>query len=192
MKIYIKNGISNLTFNDRVLKIATLIEEPNAIDIYKVYDDIYSSPVDASYSSNPYTFTSSQNGVDFAIDFEEAEEMLMEIKEEYIIPLKVLYPEISNNDLPSEAFPDTLSTYKTTYSSSNTARTTNLILAAQKINGTVLMPDEVFSYNNVVGARTIEAGYQNAAMYVDGEVVDGLGGRNMSSYFNFIQCLLVC
>ena len=55
----------------------------------------------------------------------------------------------------TEAFPDLLSTYSTNYAASNKNRTTNLILAANKINGTVLMPGETFSYNKVVGARTI-------------------------------------
>ena len=76
----------------------------------------------------------------------------------------------------SEAFPDLLSNFSTYYSASNVNRTTNLRLAANKINGTVLMPGETFSYNKVVGARTIAAGYKEAPIYVSGEVVDGLGG----------------
>ena len=38
------------------------------------------------------------------------------------------------------------------------------------------MPGETFSYNKVVGERTIAAGYQEAPIYVSGKVVDGLGG----------------
>ena len=38
------------------------------------------------------------------------------------------------------------------------------------------MPGEIFSYNKVVGKRTIAAGYKNAAIYQDGGVTDGLGG----------------
>ena len=76
----------------------------------------------------------------------------------------------------TEAFPDMLSDFSTRYAASNRNRTTNLILAANKINGTVLMPGEVFSYNKVVGARTIAAGYKEAPIYVSGRVEDGLGG----------------
>ena len=76
----------------------------------------------------------------------------------------------------TEAFPDLLSEYSTQYYASNRNRTTNLILAANKINGTVIMPGEIFSYNKVVGARTIAAGYKEAPIYVQGKVVDGLGG----------------
>ena len=38
------------------------------------------------------------------------------------------------------------------------------------------MPGETFSYNKVVGARTPAAGYKDAPTYVNGEVVDGIGG----------------
>ena len=55
-------------------------------------------------------------------------------------------------------------------------RTTNLKLASQKINGTVLLPGEEFSYNKVVGERTIAAGYKEASVYSNGQVVNGLGG----------------
>ena len=76
----------------------------------------------------------------------------------------------------TEAFPDLLGEFSTRYSVSDRDRTTNLRLAANKVNGTVLMPGETFSYNTVVGERTIAAGYKEAPIYVSGQVVDGLGG----------------
>ena len=102
--------------------------------------------------------------------------MLNEEKDEYVVPLKVLYPTVTTNMLGTEAFPDLLSTYSTNYSTRDTDRTTNLKLATSKINGTVLMPGETFSYNKVVGERTIAAGYKEAPIYVSGKVVDGVGG----------------
>lgn len=38
------------------------------------------------------------------------------------------------------------------------------------------MPGEEFSFNQVVGKRTIEEGYKDAKIYQDGKVVDGLAG----------------
>ena len=96
--------------------------------------------------------------------------------EEYTIPLKTLYPNVTTNMIGTEAFPDLLAQFSTYYSTRDKDRTTNLRLAANKVNGTVLMPGETFSYNKVVGARTIAAGYKEAPIYVNGEVVDGLGG----------------
>ncbi len=176
MCTYIKNGILNLTLKNRTLEIATVSKQPSEINIDKIYSEIYKEPVDAYYTQEPYAVYPSENGLDFNISLDEAKNMLLEDKEEYAIPLKTLYPNVTTNMIGTEAFPDLLSTYSTRYSASDRDRTTNLQLAASKINGTVLMPGETFSYNQVVGERTISAGYKEAPIYVSGEVVDGLGG----------------
>ena len=49
-------------------------------------------------------------------------------------------------------------------------------LAAKAINGIVLQPGEEFSFNNRVGERTEAKGYQAAAAYNNGEVVQEIGG----------------
>ena len=69
-----------------------------------------------------------------------------------------------------------MSSFTTKYDLSNKDRATNLELAASKINGTILAPGEEFSYNKIVGARTIAAGYKEAKIYSNGKVVDGIGG----------------
>ena len=97
-------------------------------------------------------------------------------KDEYKVPLKIITPNVTTNMIGMEAFPDYISTFSTRYNISDRDRTTNLRLAANKINGTVLMPGETFSYNKVVGRRTIAAGYKEAKIYQDGQVIDGLGG----------------
>ena len=176
MCTYIKSGISNLTLKNRTLDISTVSKQPSAIDIEKIYSEIYKEPVDAYYTQDPFAVYPSENGLDFAISLDEAKEILLEDKSEYVIPLQTLYPNVTTNMIGTEAFPDMLSTYSTRYSTSDRDRTTNLQLAASKINGTVLMPGETFSYNQVVGERTIAAGYKEAPIYVEGEVVDGLGG----------------
>ena len=176
MCTYIKSGISNLTLKNRTLDISTVSKQPSAIDIEKIYNEIYKEPVDAYYTQDPFAVYPSENGLDFAISLDEAKEILLEEKSEYVIPLQTLYPNVTTNMIGTEAFPDMLSTYSTRYSTSDRDRTTNLQLAASKINGTVLMPGETFSYNQVVGERTIAAGYKEAPIYVSGEVVDGLGG----------------
>ena len=38
------------------------------------------------------------------------------------------------------------------------------------------MPGETFSYNKIVGERTIAKGYKEAAVYAGGKVVNGIGG----------------
>lgn len=64
----------------------------------------------------------------------------------------------------------------TTKTTSNGKRNTNIKLAAQAINGTVLQPGQEFSFNATVGQRTEAKGYQGAAAYNNGEVVEEIGG----------------
>ena len=168
--------IQNLEVNNNQIELITEEQSPNPLDIDAIHNEIYKQATDAYFTQDPYAVYPSENGLDFAISVDEAKAMLEQEQEEYIIPLQVLYPNVTTNMIGQEAFPDLLSSFPTYYSTRDTDRTTNLILAANKINGTVVMPGEVFSYNTVVGERTIAAGYKEAPIYVSGEVVDGLGG----------------
>lgn len=75
-----------------------------------------------------------------------------------------------------EEFSDVLGSKTTYYNSSVKGRTTNIRLAAEAIDGTVLQPGETFSLNGIVGRRTAAKGYQNAIIFQNGKQVEGLGG----------------
>lgn len=149
---------------------------PGNIEIDTIYQEVKKDPKDAYYTENPFTIHPHEDGIDFAITLEEARKILSEEKEEYEIPLKYTAPAKTTKDIGAEAFPNLLSSFSTRYDAGNYNRTRNLELASEKINGTVLLPGEEFSYNKVVGERTIAAGYKEAAIYSGGQVVDGLGG----------------
>lgn len=172
----IKEKLFNLSYLNEIIEIDTISKSPEIIDIDKIYNEVHKDAKDAYFTSEPHVVYPSENGLDFKISIEEAKKLVETSEKECAIPLKVVYPKITTNMIGEEAFPDLLATYSTSYAASNTNRTTNLKLAAQKINGYVLLPGETFSYNNVVGERTISAGYKEAGMYQNGQVVDGVGG----------------
>jgi len=62
------------------------------------------------------------------------------------------------------------------YSWWNFERTANLEIAATRIDGTILLPGEVFSYNEAVGERTEESGFQQAKVIGESGYIDGVGG----------------
>lgn len=174
----LKKQLNEVIKKEENRKIIIPVNEitPEEIDIEKIYSEIKKSAQNAYISQEPLEVHSHVNGVDFAISLEEAKNILEEQKEEYIIPLKITIPEITLNDLGKEAFPQILGTFSTTYNTSNQNRITNLKLASEKIDGTIILPGETFSYNKVVGERTIAKGYKEAAVYAGGKVVDGIGG----------------
>jgi vancomycin resistance protein YoaR len=55
-------------------------------------------------------------------------------------------------------------------------RVQNIRLSLAAINNTVVLPGEVFSFNEVVGERTVERGYRNAPIILGEAVVPGVGG----------------
>ena len=170
----IKNSYSDLVSTSTDIDFPVVEVDPDKIDIDKIHEEIYKEPKDAYYNEEPFEIYPEVEGIDF--DVEAAKKALQEDKEEYEIDLIISQPKVTINDLSEIAFKDVLATFSTRYDASNAPRTTNLKLAAGKINGTVLGAGEEFSYNKVVGERTIAAGYKEAKIYASGEVVDGLGG----------------
>ena len=176
MKETIIAAIQDVSYSNRYIDIPTYVKYPEPIQVEAIHSEVYRAPENAYFTTEPYAVFSEVVGIDFSID-----EMKQKINEnpdaeEYAVSLNYTIPDITVKDFGMEAFPNMLATYSTKYAASNKDRTTNLRLASNKINGTVVMPGEVFSYNKVVGKRTIAAGYKEAAIYQDGQVTSGLGG----------------
>jgi len=175
-KAIISEALNKKNYKDVYYDIPTYDKYPEEIDVDKIHDEIYRDVKDAYYTVEPRMVYPEEVGVDFAESVDTVKQQIAaEKKQEYQIALKYTPAAITVKDLGVEAFPDQLATFSTPYVN-NANRTTNLMLASSKINGTVIMPGETFSYNTVVGERTIAAGYRNAAIYENGRVVDGLGG----------------
>jgi len=168
--------LNNINIKDSIIEIPVVNTKATKIDLDAIYKAIYKDPVDAYYTTNPYVVHPSTNGLDFNISMEEAKKLISSPQEEYTIPLKITYPKVTTKQIGSEAFPDLLSQFTTSFTSSGANRATNVRLAAGKINGTVLMPGETFSYNQVVGKRTRAAGFREGTAYFNGQVVQEVGG----------------
>ena len=167
--------INDLNFENSIYEIPTYTVYPEKIDVQAIHDDIYQEMKNAYFTTNPYMFFVEKEGIDF--NTKELEDYINSNPNEYEyrVSLNITKPEVTTEDIGIEAFPDLLATYSTKYVN-NANRTTNLRIAAKKINSKVVMPGEIFSFNKVVGQRTEEAGYKNAAIFVNGEVEDGLAG----------------
>ena len=172
--IYVE--IQELKSDTTIVNIPVINKEPDKIDLEKIHSEIYKEAQDAYITQEPLTVHPNVNGIDFAISMEDAKKLLEEDKEEYSIPLKITIADKTVNDLGEDAFPNVLGTFTTRYDASNKNRSNNISLASEKIDGTVIMPGETFSYNQTVGKRTIDAGYKEAGAYAGGKVVQEVGG----------------
>lgn len=189
LKELIYSKIKEQDGDSKKIEIPVKNTKPEKIDIDKIYNEIHKEPQDAYISKEPFEFHPHVEGVDFAISIDEAKKMLEEEKEQYKIPLKIIKPKITNNSLGDEAFPDKLSSFSTKFSTANTNRAENIRISVNKINNVILMPGEEFSYNNILGPRTPEAGYKLGAAYIGGKVVSDYGGgvcQTSSTLYNAV------
>ena len=88
------------------------------------------------------------------------------------IPVEETEPVITDDTLAS--IDGVLASYQTKYSPGN--RGHNIALAAGKLNGSLVKPNGIFSFNDTVGLRTAAAGYKVAGVILDGQLADGIGG----------------
>ena len=71
---------------------------------------------------------------------------------------------------------DVLGTFTTSYSTSGGSRSANVANGCNLINGTILYPGEEFSAYEAVAPFSEANGYYMAGSYLNGQVVDSLGG----------------
>lgn len=147
-------------------------KNPHDVDIYKIHSEIKSSPSDAYIVDNK--LISDKNGIDFDIDL--AKKLISSNNNEVEIPLIITDASVKISDLGEKAYVDTLGTFTTFYDASNTNRTNNIEIASNSINGQIINSGEVFSFNDVLGKRTLEKGYRDAKAYANNKIVLDVGG----------------
>lgn len=89
------------------------------------------------------------------------------------LPIKVVKPTISSQDV--ESIDTVLGQFSTSFNDS-TSRGSNIHVAGEKTSGRLIMPMDIFSYNNATGARNWMNGYKTAKVIVGGKFVNGEGG----------------
>ena len=150
---------------------------PKMPDFQKIHDDLAAEPADAYFSDDgKFTVIDDVEGCDF--DVTEAETIWKDAEPaaDVEIPIKLTFPEVTGDYLRSLLYRDVLGTMTTYFPKSNENRISNIQLACSKIEGTILYPGDVFSYNDALGERTEAAGFKMAGAYSNGEVVEELGG----------------
>lgn len=90
------------------------------------------------------------------------------------VPLKAENLKIKPEQL--NAIKAIVSEYETKFSAGQAARSKNIKRAAELIDGTILLPGEVFDFNRVVGQRTAARGFHVAGVYVSGRHDFDFGG----------------
>lgn len=159
-----------------VIECPLTLKTPGEVDFQAIYDEVYQKKKNATLNKKKdYAVVSSQKGISFDVDKAKEQYEACGYGEDLEIKLDIEEPDITTEDLKNNLFTTELGSYSTN-GGGTSGRINNISLAVKSCNGTILLPGETFSYNDTLGERTAERGYQAAGAYSDGEVVEQLGG----------------
>lgn len=71
---------------------------------------------------------------------------------------------------------EVLGSYRSDFSARTEAQRENIRIAANAIDGQWIKPGELFSFNRIVGPRTMERGYHPASSYLENLITETVGG----------------
>ena len=163
----------------------------NLVDLQPYYTKYCTPAQDAYYDTATDTLVEEVVGYGFDLMAVNQQIALAEEGSVLEIPLQTVEPAVTRENWKTTNFPDTLATYSSPYVS-NANRTTNLRLACEAIDGTVLGPGEVFSFNQTVGERTAAKGYKEGIIYADGGASEAeLGGGVCQVASTMYMCVLL-
>lgn len=163
--------------------IPMLTTKPAAINVDELLQQIDSEAAEANIVIENGQITVSPHAIGRKIDRAVLSDIIAGLEKEEnaekVLPVAIIQPKLKTEEVWAKLFNDTLSSYTTQFYTSSQIeknRGNNIKLALDKISGKILAPGEIFSFNETVGPRTAEGGYTDAYVYVNGQVVPGIGG----------------
>ncbi|EHQ92369.1 VanW family protein [Desulfosporosinus youngiae] len=155
----------------------TLLQELN-----KNLESLNNPAVDASFKISPQnTMIITKEQIGQVVDVED---LMTQIKgiDIYDPPSEIQghykdqFPQVTAAQLEDQKITGLLASYTTRFDPTQTARSGNVRLAANALDKAVIKPGDTLSFNKIVGERTVEAGYKDAYVIVNGQFVPGLAG----------------
>jgi vancomycin resistance protein YoaR len=92
------------------------------------------------------------------------------------VSLATLAPDLTTKDAKALGIRERISTFTTDMGASSPNRIWNVHLLGNYLNGTIIKAGQTFSYNEVVGPRTIERGFREGQMIFGGVLIPSIGG----------------
>ena len=173
-----KRDIIKAAIDPRIKKIEFEIETLKApqIDLDKFYEELTKPARDAEYRLDGDEVIIDAEKIGITVEKSQIKTALESNQEEYSIKVKTEMPKVTAKQLGELLFKDVMGKYSSNFATSSYSRATNVILTAERINGKILMPGDVFSYDSTIGKRTIQNGYKEAGVYVGNKVESCIGG----------------
>ncbi len=176
-------ALKDLTYSNKVYEVEFAFDRDAIEAVIEEQATLYDQPaIDAYLTRTDGEFQITDGQIGYAVDVEAStDEVYAYLTENWNgaacdmdLVIEVEEPQGKTEDL--ELVQDVLGTFTTSYSTSGSDRSANVVNGCRLINGTTVYPGEEFSALELITPFTTENGYYMAASYINGEVVDSLGG----------------
>lgn len=161
----------------------TFHNERAAAELHRLFAFAETPPVDAGVEVNDdgtVRITESRSGLvlDLPVLMDELDDAATGGGLRTIfVALTPAFPKLSTQDVQSMGLSALGSQFVTYFDPRNTARATNIALAAKLVDGTVVEPGATFSLNEAMGPRSANRGFDYAPVITAGNVLrQGVGG----------------
>ncbi len=178
-KIRTIRKIKAMGFDNKTATNFVLTNLNEKLDFIAQQVDLAPVSADANFDkiSNKFVFKEEKQGQ--KLDREKVyDEIVKDVKTSSKIEINLstlpVEPSVKNCDIKGATKKQ--AEFSTSYASSSVDRKNNIKLAVETLNGAKIMPGETFSFNSVLGKRTLEKGYKEANIIKDGVFVKGVGG----------------
>ena len=94
----------------------------------------------------------------------------------FVIPIKILKPKVSTDQVNNLGIKELIGQGESLFQHSIQSRVFNITLAASRLNGILIAPDDTFSFNNALGDISAFTGYKQAYIIQNGKTILGDGG----------------
>lgn len=106
------------------------------------------------------------------------------------IPIKILKPSITTESINNFGIKELIGIGTSHFAHSISGRIYNVNLATSKFNGVLVPPDEVFSFDKILGDVSSYTGYQQAYIIQNGKTILGDGGGVCQVSTTFFRAIL--
>ncbi len=164
----------DLTVREVSFELETI--EAKEPDLETFYKELTAPQKNAEYILENGEIRIEPEKVGIKVEKAKIKEALLANREKYELEVETSIPDVTAEELQKLLFRDTIGSFSSSFATSTDARASNVILTANRINGMVLMPGDVFSYDSAIGKRTAANGYKEAGVYIGNKVESGIGG----------------
>jgi vancomycin resistance protein YoaR len=160
-----------------------VVLDPAGIErkLHPVVEPFTKKPVDATFrvSGDRAYLIKAKNGT--TLDVKDAQNTIFKAgtgpgNRVATLSLAPLRPDLTTKEAKALGIREQVSTFTTDMGDSSPNRIWNVHLLGNYLDGTILEAGETFSYNEVVGPRTIERGFREGQMIFGGVLIPSIGG----------------